>query len=259
MRARRLFPLAIATALCLVIPAQAEVSQQGNLVTSFEGSLSPTRLPRQKPVPVAVRVAGDFKTAKGAQLPQLRRISVAINRAGRLYDKGLPICHVETIEPATEAEAQRLCHRSIVGSGHVTVQVHIEHQASFAVKASLLAFNGPTEHGRKLILAQVYAKDPPGAFVLTFRLKKAPGLFGTVMSTSLPASAQGWAYLSHFDMTLDRQYRYRGAARSYVSAACGAPPGFPGAVFPLAKASYGFANGQTLKTTVVRSCRVSGG
>ena len=76
------------------------------------------------------------------------------------------------------------------------------------------------------------------------------------MSTQLPASAQGWAYLSHFDMTLDRQWRYRGKARSYVSAACSAPAGFPGATFPLAKASYGFAGGQTLRTTVVRSCRV---
>jgi hypothetical protein len=79
------------------------------------------------------------------------------------------------------------------------------------------------------------------------------------MSTSLPASARGWAYLSHFDMTLDRQYRYRGKPRSYISAACAAPAGFPGAVFPLAKARYGFANGQTLKTTVVRSCRVGKG
>jgi hypothetical protein len=257
MRPRYLFALLALAALCLVaIPASAEITQEGKLITTFDGELSPKTLPRDKPVPVAVRVAGDFKATKGAQLPQLRKISVAINSAGKLYDKGLPTCRLESIEPATEQEAQKICHRSIVGSGHVTVQVHIENQASFAVKANLLAFNGPTEHGRKLILAQVYAEDPPGAFVLTFRLKKQPGLFGTVMSTQLPPSAQGWAYLSHFDMTLDRQYRYRGKGRSYVSAACSAPAGFPGATFPLAKASYGFAGGQTLRTMVVRSCRV---
>jgi hypothetical protein len=258
MRARRSVFAAIAIALCLAIPVQAEVSQQGDLITSFEGDLLPRKLPRKTLAPVSVRVAGDFKTTKGAQLPQLRTISVAINRAGRLYDKGLPTCRLATIEPATEEAAQKLCGQAIVGSGHVTVGVHIENQAPFEVKANLLAFNGPREHGHKLILAQVYAKDPPGAFVLTFRLRRGPGLFGTVMSTSLPASARGWAYLSHFDMTLDRRYRYRGEARSYVSAACGAPAGFPGAVFPLAKARYGFANGQALKTTVVRSCRVRG-
>ena len=258
MRAPRLLAaaLVLATGLALAVPAGAEVSQQGALITTFEGSLAPKTLPRKTLAPVAVRVAGDFKTTKGTKLPQLRKISVAINSAGRLEDKGLPTCRLATIQPATELEAQKLCHRSIVGSGHVTVGVHIENQPGFEVKANLLAFNGPTEHGRKLILAQVYAKDPPGAFVLTFRLKKQPGLFGTVMSTQLPPSAQGWAYLSHFDMTLDRRYRSHGETRSYVSAACGAPAGFPGAVFPLAKASYGFANGQTLRTTVVRSCRV---
>lgn len=256
MRARYSLGAALILTLCLAVTAAAEVSQRGGLIASFQGSLWPRTLPRHELVPVAVRVAGSFKSAKGHRLPQLRTISVAINRAGRLYDKGLPTCRVARIEPATEAEARRLCRRSIVGSGHVRVEVHLENQAPFEVEASLLAFNGPTEHGRKLILAQVYAKDPPGAFVLTFRLKKQAGLFGTLMSTRLPPQARGWAYLRHFDMTLDRQYRYRGKVRSYVSAACAAPEGFPGAVFPFARAVYGFANGQRLRTTVVRSCRV---
>lgn len=70
--------------------------------------------------------------------------------------------------------------------------------------------------------------------------------------------ARGWAYLTHFEMTLDRRYRYGGKARSYVSAACSAPAGFSGAIFPFAKATYGFATGQRLTTTVVRSCKVGG-
>jgi len=251
--------LALAAAmLCLGIPAQAELSQQGKLIVAFDGSLSPKTLPRTQPAPVAVTVAGRVRTAKGAPLPQLRTIRVAINSAGRLYDKGLPTCRVASIQPATEAQAQTVCGRSIVGRGHVTVSVHLENQASFAVKGNLLAFNGPRRNGQKLILAQVYTEDPPGAFVLTFTVKRGVGLFGTVLSTTLPESAQGWAYLTQFEMTLDRQYRYRGKARSYVSAACAAPAGFPGAVFPFAKASYGFDNGQRLTTTVVRSCKVGG-
>lgn len=257
MRAKA-FLIAALLALALCVPAAGEVSQQGELIVGFDGAMSPKTLPRTKAAPVAVRVAGDIHTTKGAPLPQLRTISVAINSAGQLYDKGLPTCHLEAIQPATEAEAQTVCHRAIVGSGHVALRVHIEGQQSFAVKAGLLAFNGPRRHAQKLILAQVYSQDPLGAFVLSFKLKHRPGLFGTVMSTVLPPSAQGWAYLTHFDMTLDRRYRYRGKVHSYVSAACAAPAGFPGAVFPFAKASYGFDNGQRLSTTVVRSCRVGG-
>jgi hypothetical protein len=256
MRVARPLAAAIVVALWLCIPAQAEVTEQGNLITTFQSGLAPNTLPRDAPAPVAVSVAGDFKTRGHMPLPQLRTISVAINSAGILDDTGLPTCRVQAIQPATEGNAKALCHKAIVGSGHVTVGVRLENQPPFEVKANLLAFNGPTENGHKLILAQVYSKNPPGAFVLTFKLQHRPGLFGTVMSTKLPHSAQGWAYLSHFDMTLDRRYRYRGKAHSYVSAACAAPAGFPGAVFPLAKANYGFAGGQHLTTTIVRSCRV---
>jgi hypothetical protein len=251
MRVARPFAAVLVIALFLCIPAQGEVTEQGNLITTFQGALTPKTLPRETPAPVAVSVAGDFKTTAHAVLPQLRTISLAINSAGVLEDTGLPTCRVSAIQPATEGNAKALCHKAIVGTGHVTVDVRLENQAPFSVDANPLAFNGPTENGQKLILAQVYAKDPPGAFVLTFRLKHPPRLFGTVMSMTLPHSAQGSAYLSHFDMTLYR-HRYRGKAHSYVSAAC------PGAVLPLAKAGYGFAGGRTLRTTVVRSCQVAG-
>jgi hypothetical protein len=258
MSGRHRLVAALFLALCLVAPARAEVTREGNLLASFDGRMSPQRLPRHRPAPVAVSVGGDFRTVGAAPLPQLRTISVAINGAGVLDDAGLPICRVEAIQPATEAAAHRICGRSIVGRGEVGLQIHLENQQPFSIEARLLAFNGPVEHGRKLILAQVYSQDPPGAFVLAFGLKKRPGVFGTVMSTSLPPAAQGWAYLTHFEMTLHRRYRFRGMAHSYVSAACGAPAGFPGAVFPFASARYGFANGQTLERTVIRSCKVRG-
>jgi hypothetical protein len=256
VRAKALLLIGLALCLLLSQGASAELTQQGKLIVGFDGGLAPKRLPRDKPAPVAVKVEGNVKTTKGAPLPQLRTITVAINRAGRLYDKGLPTCNVKAIQPATEAEAQTLCHRSIVGTGHVSLQAHIEGQHSFPVEGKLLAFNGPRKNGRKIVLAQVYSEDPPGAFVLTFTLKKQPGLFGTVMSTTLPKEAEGWAYLTHFDMTLDRSYRHKGVVHSYVSAACSAPAGFPGAVFPFAKAAFGFAGGQRLAITVVRSCLV---
>jgi hypothetical protein len=257
-KVRRLLVATLALTLCLGIPAQAELSQDGDLLVSFDGGLRPTTLPRSTMAPVAVRVAGDFKSTSAA-LPQLRTISVSINRAGELYDKGLPVCEVDNIQPASEVEARRVCGSAIVGTGHVVVAVHIPTQEPFTVTGKLLAFNGPRRGNRKTILAQVYSKKPPGAFVLTFTVKREKGLFGTVVSTTMPGSARKWAYLTHFDMTLERTYFYRNKLRSYVSASCAAPDGFPGAVFPFAKATYGFDNGQKLTTTVVRSCRVGEG
>jgi len=260
VRAARLLTAATALLLCLGISAQAERNGEGDLVVTFDTAMHPTRLPRQTVAPVAVRVAGDVQLASGntAQLPQLRTISVAINRQGRLFDRGLPICHVGEIEPASERAARRVCGGSIVGSGHVTLQARIPTQPLFTVKAKLLAFNGPRRSGDKLILAQAYARKPPGAFVLSFRVSRRPGLFGTVMSTTLPRRTQHWAYLTHFDMTLHRIYTFRGQPRSYISAACSAPAGFDTVLFPFARATYDFANGQSLTTTAAQSCRVAG-
>jgi hypothetical protein len=237
--------------------AGAELNREGSLIASFDGGLAPKTLPRRSPAPVAVRISGGFKSAKkSARVPQLRTISVAINRSGRLYDKGIPTCRVRAIQPATEGEARQECGRSIVGHGAVTVQARIPGQRPFAVEGKLLAFNGPRVNGTKLIYAQVYSADPPGAFVLTFKVRHTRGTFGTVVSTTLPSSAQGWAYLTHFEMTLHRVYSYRGKRRSYVSAACGAPAGLPGVIFPFARARYGFDNGQRLTTAIARTCRV---
>lgn len=260
MRAVRLVAVTGLLLLCAGLPAQADLAQEGDLITSFVGRLSPTSLPRKAMAPVSVSVSGDVRSASGNEdaLPQLRTIKVAINRQGRLFDRGLPVCQVESIQPATERAAKRICGGAIVGSGHVTVRAHLPSQPPFSVSAKLLAFNGPRRNGHKLILAQAYARKPPGAFVLTFVVRRGQGVFGTSMTTTLPKSAQEWAYLTHFDMTLRRIYEYGGKQRSYVSAACLAPAGFRSALFPFARATYGFADGISMSTSVSGRCTVKG-
>lgn len=244
----------------LVAQAGAVSVGDGDLLVTFDGGLSPSRLPRHLAAPVSVRVAGNVKSISGdaGHLPQLRRIAVAINSQGRLFDRGLPVCLPEEIQPATEAAARRICGPALVGRGHVIVQVRIPSQPPFDVKARLLAFNGPRSNGHKVIVAQAYARVPPNSFVLKFRVSHRKGTFGTVLSTTLPVEAQSWAYLTHFDMTLHRLYSYRGIPRSFVSAACAAPVGFRSAVFPFARATYGFASGQRLRVSETGICRVAG-
>ena len=44
-------------------------------------------------------------------------------------------------------------------------------------------------------------------------------------------------------MNLRRRFSYRGNSRSFLSAGCPAPAGFPSAAFPLASTSFAFAGG----------------
>jgi hypothetical protein len=252
-----LVPVALLVILGTATVARGEVEKAGDVIVSFEGGISPRALPRSGVAPVAVTIDSTFKSVEGTDPPpQLRTISIGINRAGKIVDRGLPTCRVRRIQPATIGAAKRICRDAIVGSGHVQVRVHLANQPPFTFKGPMLIFHAKRSGGNRRLLAQVYGLKPPSAFVLNFKIVEAGGEFGTVIKTSLPKSARKWAYVTHFDMKLQRRYVYQGQHYSYVNAGCAAPEGFPGAVYKFAKSNFGFAGGNHVTTTLVRDCTV---
>jgi hypothetical protein len=120
----------------------------------------------------------------------------------------------------------------------------------------VLAFNALLD-GRPAILAQVYGRRPaPSSRIIVFRVGRTSGTYGTVLTASVPESLDQWGHLTHFSLDLHREFTYLGRPRSYLSASCPAPPGFPGATFSFARATIGFADGRTLVSTLTRNCRV---
>lgn len=257
MRGPRLIGVALLVALAVAGVARGESGADGNVLVSFSGGISPKTLPRAGTAPVGVSVDSTFKAIDGADPPpQLREISIGINRQGKIFDSGLPTCRVRSIQPTTIAAARRICGGAIVGSGHVQVRIHLTNQAPFTFTGPLLVFNAKPTGGKRRLLAQVYGIKPPSAFVLTFKVLQRKGTFGTVIRTVLPKPAQKWAYVTHFDMRLQRTYTYEGKRRSYVSAGCSAPAGFSGALFPFARGKFKFAGGLAVTVPLNRECKV---
>jgi hypothetical protein len=257
LRRGGLAALALLVVLAVAGVARAEVEQQGNVIVVFDGGISPRALPRTEAAPVAVTIDGTFKSVEDLDPPpQLRTISIGINRAGQIFDRGLPTCRVRRIQPATIAAAKRICREAIVGNGHVQLRVHLANQPPFSFDGPMLIFHAKRSGGHRRLLAQVYGLKPPSAFVLNFKIVETDGEFGTVIKTSLPNSARQWAYVTHFDMKLRRIYTYRGKRHSYVNASCAAPEGFPGAVYSFARSNFGFAGGNNVTTTLIRDCKV---
>lgn len=236
--------------------APAEVAQKGSLRVKFDGRLAPTRLPRVGTRPVAVSIAGRITTTDGSEPPQLRQIEIGINRHGAIDFDGLPACRLEEIQPATTENALAACRAAKVGEGSFSANVAIPGQAPFPSRGKLIAFNG-REAGRPVIFAHVYGTDPvPTSFTLPFAIRRTRGTFATTLSAALPEVTGKAGFVTGIQLTLQRTFRKGGRRHSYLSAGCPAPAGFPGAVFPLARASFGFAGGKTLGETLVRSCKV---
>lgn len=235
---------------------QATVTQQGTLRVAFAGQLSPNRLPRTGLAPVAVSLSGQITTTDRSAPPQLRTITMAINRHGRLNPTGLPRCHFHQIQPASTAEAREACASSLVGTGSFQANVALPDQSPFPSNGRVLAFNG-TLHGAPVIYAHIYGTEPvPISQLITFRIRRIEGTYRVVLAAALPRVAAEWGYVSGLRLTLKRTFPYHGSIHSYISAGCPAPKGFNAAVYPFARAAFGFDDGRTLHSSLTRSCRV---
>jgi hypothetical protein len=238
--------------------AQGEVVREGNLQGSFNGGISPSRLPRAELAPISVTMGGKVMTTDRTVPPKLETITLQINRQGHLESKGLPTCTLAKLNSLAAAQAKKVCEGALVGHGNVTSRVSLPGQGAFASNATLQAFNGRL-NGRPAVLAQVASGAPlPLSYVIPFEVRHQSGTFGTALVATLPPIASEYGYISAFSLSLGRRYEVHGQKRSFASASCPVPEGFTRAPFAFAKASYAFADGRTLSTTLTRECKASG-
>jgi hypothetical protein len=242
--------------LALASTSQAVRVLKGNLVVVFEGTISPSKLPRTGAAPVGVQMGGKIKTTDRSAPPKLERIILDINRHGKLQTKGLPTCSLGKLRSISSQGAKRACGPALIGSGSVTSRVSLPGQGAFSSIGKLQAFNG-RHHGHQAIFAQVASGAPlPLTYVIVFEVKKKGGQYATSLNGTMPPIASEYGFISAFNLLLRRQYASHGERLSYASAGCPAPDGFTQVNFPFAKASFQFADGRVLSSKLVRKCTV---
>ncbi|HZK16270.1 MAG TPA: hypothetical protein VFC52_06755 [Solirubrobacterales bacterium] len=255
--------LAFISLLCAVLLgaglARGESKVEDGLRVSFDARFAPHSLPRDRDAPVRVDVSGAVRSVDGSRPPQLRRITLAVNRYGRLFTRGLPVCPAGQLETISSKVALRRCGPALVGRGRFGANVELPDVTTFPVEGRMLAFNGRLG-GRPVVYLHIYGSNPVEAtVVLTFKVRRpARGRFGTVLTTRVPRIASDLGYVTDVSLSLSRRYRFAGRQRSFLSARCAAPSGFPGAIFSFARGTFDFAGGKRVSATIVRDCLVRG-
>lgn len=239
--------------------AGAVTTQQGNLRVKVSGKLFPHALPRSGVAPVAVSVAGQVTTTDESTPPQLQKLTIEINRHGRIDSTGLPACPRGKILNASNGRALSACRSSLVGQGKFFGTITLPGSAPYPIEGRLLVFNG-REHGKPVLLGHIFSPHPfATSFVIGFAIKSNPhGAYGTTLVADLTKALGNKRNLTGLAMTLSRRYSYGGKAHSYISAGCPAPKGFSKVVFPLARTSFAFAGGTTLTSTLTSTCGARG-
>jgi hypothetical protein len=235
----------------------AELTAEGDLFVKFSGGIAPAELPRHRLAPIAIGIAGTVRTLSGDRPPALRKISIGLHRGGHLDTRGLPVCRKSQINPGSSAKALEVCESALIGEGRFTAKTAFPEQETYPAHGRILAFNS-VRNGHPTILAHIYGADPvPITRVIVFRIHRHPGAtFDTTLTGSLPVAVNRYGYVKRISLYLFRQFVYNGRVHSYLSAACAAPPGFPSAIFPFARASMTFEDDRTLSSSLTRTCRV---
>jgi len=256
MRRRLAIPLLVVLfSLAVGAASKAEVEQVENLRVTFNADFAPHDLPRQRPAPVKVEIQGQIATTDGTHPPALRWLEVELHRSGRLFSKGLPICSAPLLQSTSTETALARCRPALVGRGSFRADVLLGREV--AAIGKILAFNSRRD-GKRSLLLHLFAAVPV-RFTLVVPLvigHRSDGQFGTVLRAKIPKLGGGLGSITQIELTIGRRYSFRGERRSYASAACGAPAGFPGAVFPFVRARFRFEAHREIRTTLVRDCRV---
>lgn len=250
----------LATLCCLALliglpVAAAEVIQRDGTRVSVEAAISPRRLPRAGFAPIHFSLGAKITPTEDSVPPQLRQISIRINRYGHFHPAAFPVCTYADIQPSTNEGALAACRNSLIGEGSFAAKVLIASQAPFPSVGKVLAFNGRWQ-GRPAILAHIYGTQPvPTSYTLPFLIgRSSRGGWGATLSAKLPRFTSKWGYVTGIAIYLGRVSR----SRSYLTASCPAPAGFSGATFSLARATLSFAGRGPISQTLVRNCKARG-
>jgi hypothetical protein len=242
--------------LCASLALAATVQQGGLRITAL-AQIKPEKLPRKTPAPIAIFVAGHLLNAKGGIPPQLQRVKFQVNRHGLLQSRGLPVCEIPEIQPASTERALSNCRDALIGSGQFWANIVLPDQGAYRTQGRLLIFNG-REKGRPVILAHIFTSHPFNtSFVIPFSIRRnSKRPYGTELRASLPEALGSWGYLDRIKLTLRRKYTYKGKHLSYFNAACPAPGSAKRTSFPLAYAEFSFAGRKPMGATVNKTCGV---
>jgi hypothetical protein len=215
--------------------------EAGNLVFTFNGGFSPSKLPKKKLAPITLTAEGKIATKDGTHPPALKEVLLETDKNGAINVKGIPVCKSSALQSRDTAAAKKACPKSIIGTGKTTVEVQFPEQKPIDVKSDLIVFNGGTSGGKTTLYIHAYFSAPvTGAIVTTVKISKTKnGRYGLKSVASIPKIAGGSGSVKSFNLKINK--------KGVLTAKC--PDGKL-----QAHATSVFSDGTKASATIIRTC-----
>lgn len=221
----------------------------GNILFTFNGGFSPTKLPKTKLAPIGLNATGHIQTKDGSHPPALKEVVVETDKNGAVSTTGFPKCTSGQLQSRDTATVRKVCHSAIIGAGKTEVEIALPEQPPIPVKSDLTVFNGGTAGGVTTFFIHAFITVPtPAAVVTTVKIKKVHhGRYGLESIASIPKIAGGSGSVKSFSLNINKKYTYKGKRMSILSAKCA-----DGRL--QAHATAIFADGTRGSSDIIRTC-----
>jgi hypothetical protein len=223
MRRQMIATLALSALLALAVAAIAGAAstkiRAGNLILTFGGSTSPTKLPRTSYAPVKAIIFGKVATSDDTHPSALRETVIDIDKDVKLNVKGLPVCKAGQLTARNTQAAKRVCGKTTLGSGIAHLEIAFPEQPPIPVTSPITVFNGGGTAQKSKLLIHTFITVPAPAAVVTQVAIKKRGT-GVHAVAKIPVVAGGSGSVLDFRFKLGRTYRYKGQKMAYSMARC---------------------------------------
>ena len=237
--------------------AAAAVVQQGNLRITVLSQVLPYKLPRQGTAPIAVFVSGHLEAPKGG----------SPRPAAEADRRGQPPRPPAVQGPADLPASQRSSPPQPKGRcqlrrrpdrlGPVLGPHRLARPGRLPDPRAAPDLQRPRERQARPLHPHLHLQPLLQLLRLRLHDQEGPkGAYGTELSASLPEALGSWGYVDRIKLTLKRKYTYKGKQLSYFNAGCPAPKGAKRTVFPLALATFDFAEDVSIAAKVEKACAV---
>jgi hypothetical protein len=212
MRKRLTWILAVLAAVGLLFAGVASASKPvvvkvGNLVLTFNGGFTPTKLPKKKLSPIHLNVSGKIETADGTHPPPLTSFVLETDKNGAINAKGVPKCKAGQLEARTTTDAERVCKSAIIGKGTTDVQLEFPESKPVPLHSKLVIFNAGIKGGKTNLLIHAYLSSPvSAAIVTTVQVSKIHnGRYGLKSVATIPKIANYDGSVTNFNLIINKK------------------------------------------------------
>lgn len=221
----RVAPIAAVAVLAWVGPALGQWDVQiplPNLAAEMDGGVAPRLLPRRAPAAVRFSISSKYEMRDGSIPPALEKLVLQLDRRGTIDVTGLPVCGRRQLRSPDTAAVEAACGEAIVGTGVGKATLAYPESTPFPAKSELLVLNGGTEGS--VTTFYIHGRIPiprPTAVVATVRIEEIDrGRFGWLATVRVPRFAEGYGFVTEFDLRFKRRFGVEGKRRTAFGATC---------------------------------------